>query len=392
MRLQLKDLAGAGALLALASATHADSRPTARASAEVSGYSDSDHVQVLSPTVSGTVADETAGWSVGGRYLVDMVSAASVDVVSTASARWNERRHVGSASGELKRDRWGVSLSGGVSSEPDYLSLGGGGTVSIELLDKNLTPFIGGSYGHDSVGRTGEPRDQWQGLRRFGAQAGATFVVDRATIANVTADAIFERGYLAKPYRYVPVFAPGASADVPAGASVDQVNRERLPLRPADQLPRARDRYAVTGRVAHRFATSTLRLDERLYGDGWGLRATSTEARWLVDLGRRFVLWPQARFHLQNAVDFWQRAYEAAEQSDGSFAVPRFRTGDRELGALRTVTLGAGVRARLTGAGRPPWLLSFQAQTMLTHYDDALYITDRRAVFGALSLEGTLGP
>ena len=33
---------------------------------EVSAYTDSDAVHVLSPTVSGTVMDELAGWSIGG--------------------------------------------------------------------------------------------------------------------------------------------------------------------------------------------------------------------------------------------------------------------------------------------------------------------------------------
>ena len=48
-----------------------------RASAETSAYGDSDHVYITTPTVGGTIEDPIAGWSVNGRYLVDVVSAAS---------------------------------------------------------------------------------------------------------------------------------------------------------------------------------------------------------------------------------------------------------------------------------------------------------------------------
>jgi hypothetical protein len=56
-----------------------------RARLETSGYWDTNAVAVLSPSVSGSVASPTAGWNIGGSYLVDVVSAASPDIVSAAS-------------------------------------------------------------------------------------------------------------------------------------------------------------------------------------------------------------------------------------------------------------------------------------------------------------------
>jgi hypothetical protein len=357
-----------------------------KVSGELSAYGDTDAVYVASPTIAVSVADPLAGWSVGARYLVDAVSAASVDIVSTASGKWTEYRHVGSANAELKHGAIGMALSGGVSREPDYVSLGGGGTISLELLDKNVTPFLGGSYTVDDVGRTGLPRGFWRSMIATGAQAGATFVIDRATIGSITVDAIFERGYLAKPYRYVPLFSGSAGAALPAGASVDEVNRARLDARPSDALPDARDRYAVTGRIAHRFTGVTLRLDERAYQDSWGLLASTTDARLLVDLGARWQLGPHARFHVQNGVSFWERAYEATVTA-GQTGVPRLRTGDRELGPLSTITGGLGLRCRLSAAGAPPWVLFFQGEGMVTRYTDALYLTERRALITTIGLE-----
>jgi hypothetical protein len=363
--------------------------PTISASSAVSAYSDTDSVHVITPTVAGGVRDDVAGWSVDGRYLVDAVSAASVDIVSSASGHWTEVRNVGSVDAAVKTGAVGVAVAGGFSHEPDYLSVGGGGTLSIDLLDKNVTPFIGGSYGHDDVGRTGLPKVYWHTMQKGTVQIGATFVVDRSTIASVAVDGIFERGYLAKPYRYIPLFAPGVAAMIQPGASITEVNALRLDLRPADALPDARDRYALGGRIAHRFDSSTVRADERLYHDSWGMWASTTDARLLVDVGERFLIWPHARFHTQRGIDFWQRAYEAPLAPDGTPTVPRYRTGDRELGPLYTWSVGGGARALVIRGRRQTWSLTFEMEGIVSRYLDALYITQRRALFGNLSVEAS---
>jgi hypothetical protein len=187
----------------------------------------------------------------------------------------------------------------------------------------------------------------------------------------------------------VPLFAPGVAATVQPGASVAEVNASRLDLRPVDALPDARDRYALGGRIAHRFASSTLRADGRLYHDSWGMWASTTDARLLVDVGQRIVVWPHARFHAQQGIDFWKRAYEAPLAPDGTPAVPRYRTGDRELGPLYTWTAGGGARALLLDGRRQSWTLTFEMEGIVSRYLDALYITQRRALFANLSLEAT---
>src|SRR5438045_4601137 len=67
----------------------------ARVSLETSGYHDTDHVDVITPTLAAGLTDPVGGWSLEGSYLVDAVSAASGDIVSSATPHWTERRHVG---------------------------------------------------------------------------------------------------------------------------------------------------------------------------------------------------------------------------------------------------------------------------------------------------------
>jgi hypothetical protein len=360
---------------------------TTKASTEVSGYADTDHVFVASPSIAAAIADPLEGWSIGGHYLVDVVSAASVDIVSTASGKWTELRHAASAEGSLKEGDLTTAVSGVFSSEPDYLSLAGGGTLTLDLLDKNVTPYLGFSYGQDQVGRHGLPTPLWKTKRTTSGQLGVTLVVDRATIASLQGDAIIESGYLAKPYRYVPIFAPGDSALIRAGASITDVNSIRLNQRPIEQLPNARHRFALTGRIAHRSEDATLRLDERLYGDSWGLWASTSELRYMLDVGRRFMIWPHLRFHFQNQVAFWQRAYEATIGPDGALGIPAIRTGDRELSPLYTATGGGGLRLKLVDDLHNPWSLVFEVDGSYTRYMDALYISERFAVFSTLAVE-----
>jgi hypothetical protein len=358
---------------------------TIRAAAEVSAYTDSDAVHVLSPTVAGSVADDVAGWSVGGSYLVDAVSAASVDIVSTASGHRVEQRHVGAAAADFRVAGAKVSLAGGFSREPDYLSIGGGGLVSLELNDKNLMPFLGGSYGHDLVGRHGDPMSIWPSMDKGALKTGATFVVNRSTIAALTLDAIFESGYMAKPYRYLPVVAPGVV--IPAGASVDLV-KSLSSYSVAENVPTARNRFALSGRLAHRAGISTFRGDQRLYTDTWGMQASTTDIHEYISLGSRVTVWPHLRGHVQRGVIFWRRVLEQVPNpAGGPPGVPNYRAGDRELGPLYTLTGGLGLRAQIAGDVHAPWTLSWQIDGSFTRYLDAVYISRRRALFTALSLE-----
>ena len=159
------------------------------------------------------------------------------------------------------------------------------------------------------------------------------------------------------------------------GASMDDVNRLRLQERPLEQLPLARDRYATWARYLHRYARATLRLEERLYTDTWGLHASSSnDAQFMIDRGDRWLLASHARFHAQSPVSFWQRAYTLTDAG-----VPSLRTGDRELGPLWSATVdGIGVRWK-GGRPRPTgWSeISGDLDVTWTSFLDDLYIGSR---------------
>jgi hypothetical protein len=365
---------------------------------EIAGYQDSDNVSVLTPSINAGI-DNVSGASLTGSYLVDVVSAASADIVSTASNRWQEVRQAGSLGAQYKPHDFGVGVGGSVSSEPDYLSYGFFATMVKDFDEKNWTLTGGFGYSHDTAGRCGAngnctpfsvfARD----LQRTTFNGGIAWVVDRASLASLTADLVLENGDQSKVYRYIPMFSPAAAALVasaPSGVSASWVNSNRLPERPLEQLPLERHRFALTGRYAHRLDGSTLRLEERFYDDDWALIASTTDGRWIFDLGKRFALWPHARFHVQKAVGFWERAYVSGPggPNGDAFDLPLYRTGDRELGPLWTIEGGGGIKWYLGSDAEPrKWQLGFTADAIYTAYTDDLYISSRSGYLGALTLE-----
>jgi hypothetical protein len=363
---------------------------TKRATFEMATYADTDHVTVYTPSIGMSIANITSGASLSATYLLDVVSAASVDIVSTASHRWVEARHAGSLSGQYKPGDLGIGLTTAVSSEPDYFSYTIGGQATYDFNAKNTTLILGYAYGHDTAGRSGTPFSVFsRELTRATFDGGITQVVDKATIVGLAVDAVIENGDQSKPYRYIPMFAPNVAPNVPLGASIDWVTQNRLPERPLEQLPLYRHRFAATGRYAHRFDASTIRLSERLYDDSWALLASTTDARWIFDLGRRWSIWPHARLHAQKAVSFWERAYVSSSAT--GWDLPEYRTGDRELGPMWTTTGGGGIKWYVGSDADPDtWALTLQGDVGYTQYLDDLYLTSRTSILGSFSIEGEL--
>jgi hypothetical protein len=352
---------------------------------EVSGYHDSDHVDVVTPAFFFNVESPTGGWGFGGSLLVDVVTAASTDIVATASPRWTEQRYVPAIGGHKRFGDVDVNLHGALSYEPDYLATSVGTTVAVDFRQKTVTPSITYDFAYDISGRSGTSYDVFsRKLMRHTVDLGSTFVIDKSSIFAASFTSVFEDGDSSKPYRYIPMFAKGIAPRVLPGQSITSVNFYRNPERVLEQLPTDRQRFALSGRYARRFTTSTLRADERLYIDSWGLKASTTDARFLVDLTKNIRVWPHLRFHAQSGASFWKLAY-VAEQSPTGLQVPALRTGDRELGPLLGLTGGAGVRFAF-GEDKN-WGLMFTGDVNYTRFLQTLFILQRVGYLGALTLE-----
>jgi hypothetical protein len=278
------------------------------------------------------------------------------------------------------------------SSEPDYHVLGAGGSAALDMEKQlGMTPRVGYAYGHDTIGIRNSPLSAFeQHLDRHEIEAGATLVVDRATLLVVGLSLELDRGEQAKLYRFVPMFAPDKAALMQPGDGVDKVNANRLDIRPRELLPRTRDRYAAGARLNHRIGMGTIRLEERLYTDTWGIKASTTDARYLHDLGEHLRVWPHFRFHAQTAASFYQMAYEAVlDQSGSAIDMRPYRTGDRELSPMITITGGGGARIALNAEKGPGahYAIVLAGEAMWSRFFRSLFVTQRTAVYGTVGFE-----
>lgn len=367
-----------------------------RVATDLSGYSDTNAVAVYTPAVNASLVSPTSGWNVGGNFLVDAVSAASPDIVSSASPPFQEFRYSGGITGGYKPGLYGGQVSVSSSSSPDYVSYTAGGRLTADLNDKLITPTIGYTYSYDRVGRGTNPPNflhDFNPLKGYihthEIEAGITFVMSPTSLLLVGGTLSIERGDGSQPYRYIPMFDPDIIAPfVPRGATVDLVNRTRLPVKPLEQLPTERDRFAIGARYNKRMSSATLRLDQRFYIDTWGMKASSTDGRYMVDLSRHLRVWPHVRFHAQTDTNFYNLAYSAILDPGGQIVVPLYRTGDRELSPLVTVTAGGGIRV---GLGEPEgevrYGITFVGDVMYTRFLKALYVTTRTAVYGSVGFD-----
>jgi tetratricopeptide (TPR) repeat protein len=366
-----------------------------RVAGDLSGYTDTNSVAVYTPGINASLVSPTAGWNVGGNFLVDAVSAASPDIVSSASPPFEEFRYAYGLTGGYKPGLYGAQASVSSSSSPDYVSYTGGIRLTADLNEKLITPTIGYSYSYDRIGRgPNNYLNDFNPLKGYihnhELEAGVTFVLSPTSVLLIGGTFSMERGDGSQPYRYIPTFDPEFVAPfVPVGATVDLVNRTRLPVKPLEQLPTERDRFAVGARYNRRIGnSSTLRIEQRFYYDTWGMKATSTDSRYMVDLSRHLRVWPHLRIHGQTDTNFYNLAYSAILDPSGQIVVPLYRTGDRELSQLITTTLGGGARL---GLGEPEgevrYGLTFVADLMYTRYLKTLYVTSRTAVYGSIGFD-----
>lgn len=367
---------------------------TVRGVLEVASYNDTDHVDVLSPSLSIDAVQPTEGWNVSGSVLVDVVTTASADIVTTASRRFDEVRFAAGLGGGYRIGPVTPSVLASVSVEPDYIGRTVGGAVSADVLDKMMTPYLGYSFGFDLIGRADTAWDVYsQDLYRHLITAGTSVVFNASTIGVVALSVQLEEGDQSKPYRHVAMFDGAIAPNMPRGATPRLVSAARLDLAPLEQLPLDRQRYALLLRLSHRLDEVTLRGSERVYLDSWGQWGSTTDARLYWDAYQaegaeggagfpQLTLGLHGRFHIQGGASFWQRAY-VGQLTAAGYALPRYRTGDRELGPLFTVTAGLGTRAALSEAVA----LGLTVEGLYSQFLDHLYLYEKLGLFTASMLE-----
>src|SRR5262249_71364 len=151
-----------------------------------------------------------------------------------------------------------------------------------------------------------------------------------------------------------------------------------------EQLPDERNRYSIAARLNHRVGDGTFRFESRLYTDSWGIKAATVDGRYLHDFSDYLRLGPHVRAHAQTGATFYRLAYDVTYDAAGQpIDVPRYRTGDRELSPMDTITGGGSARVGLTGReAKTKLAVLLSGDAMVSKFFESLFVRYRVAVYG----------
>ena len=291
--------------------------PTSRAAVKVNAYLDNDQTQILTPHTS-VQSQINPSLNIGAHAGVDVVTSASVDVISAATPKGSFtdiRKETGANIAYTYTD-WTISGAGRFSTEDDYSSISGTVGISREMAQKNTTLALSYSLTDSNVGRVGDPGFN-EDLDSHVINASVTQVLGKRTIGQFALYAALFTGFQSSPYRMVR-FDNGSGAP--------------------EQVPDNRQRYAGVLRVKHALGTSNfLGADYRFYFDTWGLESHMVELSFSQQPTKSFKWRVRNRIYRQSGVDFYADTYGAPQQ---------YMSSDREHSPFTSDTLGGKIALR----------------------------------------------
>ena len=136
-----------------------------------------------------------------GNYYVDMISSASIDVITTASP-YKEERTQWSLGMDYLRGNTTMSVAYVSSKESDFDATTYAFSVSEDMFGDLTTLSLSYSYGDDVVGRSDNDDFAEDNTRQTYA-VGLTQILTRNLITSLNFETITDEGFLNNPYRSV---------------------------------------------------------------------------------------------------------------------------------------------------------------------------------------------
>lgn len=294
--------------------------------------------------------------SLSGNLYIDMVSNASIDVVTTASPYRETRTEFGLGLDHVVKDTlMHVGLTR--SSEPDYRATTASLDISQEVFGGMTTISLGFGRGIDDVGRHGQ-NGYFDHATHWQYRLGATQILSPRWLLSVNGEAMADDGFLGSPYRVAQVF----------GSAVPE------------RLPRTRSaraiKFRLLGDVSQPGAPrSAVHADYRYYRDTWAIQAHTVEAGYSRYLNDAWVGgW--AKGMLADAFVRFNRQGNALFFSDNASAETLYVTRNRQLSAFTSTSVGAKLSHAVTGTAAR-YDLKLTAAYELVHFNYS-HFTDLR--------------
>jgi len=300
--------------------------------------------------------------SVAAHYLVDSVSAASIDVESFASP-YTEERIETSVATDLLVDKTLYSVNLSTSDENDYTARTLGLSVSQDFFGDLTTLSLGFGRGWDEVGNVVDTSFA-EDVDRKHFQLHISQILTTRWRAGIGFEAISDEGYLNNPYRPVRYIDTSSAKGWSTQAEAYPATRHSNALALSSDVALSTDQ--------------ALLMQARYYTDTWGINGQSIETQYRYRWNE-WVLSVKARYYQQDGADFYSDLFPFANAQN-------FLARDKELSTYSTVVLGAGVRFNFKPVFAP-WIkrgeLGLLVDQYMIDYDNFRDITVAGFVAGS---------
>ena len=300
------------ALLLTFGVTHAGVLPDDRADVLYHLY-DGGGVEIDGPSV---LVRKKVGKSVSvvGNYYVDMVSSASIDVITTASP-YTEERKQWSLGMDYLRGNTTMSANYTVSEESDFDGETVSFSVSQDMFGDLTTLTLSYALGDDLV-RKSDDESFERPLDRQIYGVGVTQILTKNLISSLNIETITEEGYLNNPYRSVRYFDPTADLGY-------RFEGELYPNTRTSNAVGLRMRYFLPYRAA-------IEGEYRFFTDTWDIEGHTASLSY-IHPWKDFTFTGKIRYHDQTGAHFYRDVFSRSQATN-------FRGRDKELSPLTSYT------------------------------------------------------
>jgi hypothetical protein len=269
-------------------------------------------------------------YSVSANYYVDMVSSASIDVITTASP-YREQRTQASLGADVLNGRTQYTVSFSNSDENDYTARTAGFDLSQDLFGDLTRVSFGYSHGWDEVRKRGDDEFS-EPVDRSTWRVGLTQILTPKLMMGASYELVSDEGFLNNPYRSVRYL----DADSASGFSFQP---EVYPATRTSNALSVDARYFLPWRAA-------VSGHYRWFGDTWGVDADTVTVGYTHPVGRRWILELTYRWYGQSAADFYSDLFPRRDAQN-------FMGRDKELSTFSSQMVGLGATWELPPFGAP---------------------------------------
>ncbi len=256
-----------------------------------------------------------ASTSVVANYYVDMVSSASIDVITTASP-YTEERTQWSLGMDYLRGNTTMSVGYTSSVESDFDAKTYSFSVKQDMFGDLTTLTLSYGLGDDIVSSTSDTTFERENDRQY-YSVGLTQILTRNLISSLNFQVMTDEGYLNNPYRSVRYADPGSAL----GYSYEP---ELYPNTRTSSAVGLRAKYYLPYRAA-------IEGEYRYYTDTWDIDGGTMSIAYTHPWGP-WTFSAKFRYHDQTGAHFFSDLFPRAQATN-------FRGRDKELSALTSTTL-----------------------------------------------------